>query len=66
MILKLENVNVAIQNTQSTWTMKILIKSKKVSFDKNRLRYFIGYKENEKIKPSCIKLPNDYPNDCIC
>ena len=66
MILKLENVNVAIQNTQSTWTMKILIKSKKVSFDKKRFRYFIGYKENEKIKPLYIKLPNDYPNDCIC
>ena len=29
----------------------------KVSFDKKGLKYFIGYKDDEKVKPLCIMLP---------
>ena len=31
--------------------------SNKVSFDKKKFRYFIGYKNAKKIKPLCIFLP---------
>ena len=29
----------------------------KVSFDKKGFKYFIGYKDDEKVKPLCIMLP---------
>ena len=31
--------------------------SNKISFDKKRFRYFIGYKNTKKIQPLCIFLP---------
>ena len=37
--------------------------SNKVSFGKKDFKYFIGYKNDDKIKPLCITLPkmNGYP-----
>ena len=39
--------------------MKILniIISNKVSFGKKGFKYFIDYKDNDKVKPFCIMLP---------
>ena len=36
--------------------IKIVV-SNKVSFRKKGFKYFIGYKDNKKIKPLCIFLP---------
>ena len=34
-----------------------IVVSNKVSFDKKRFEYCIGYKDNKKIRPLCIFLP---------
>ena len=36
---------------------KILISEKEVYSKKNSFKYFIGYNENDVIRPLCIKLP---------
>ena len=68
MILKLKNVNFTSQYPISIKNVDIdkIIIFYKVSFDRKGFKYFIGHKNDEKVKPFCIMLPkmNGYLENC--
>ena len=42
---------------------KILVSKKELYGTKNSFKYFIGYNDNDVIRPLCLKLPQ---NDWLC
>ena len=49
--------NKAINNIEGISINNILVSKKEPYATKNSFKYFIGYRDNENIRPSCIKLP---------
>ena len=49
--------NKAINNIEDINVNDILVSKKKPYGNKNSFKYFIGYSDNDVIKPLCIKLP---------
>ena len=59
MVFKLKNINFTIYlhplDIKNVNFNKAI--SNKISFDKKGLKYFIGYKDDEKAYPLCLMLP---------
>ena len=49
--------NKAINNTEDINVNNILVSKKEPHGNKNFFKYFIGYKDNDIIRPLCIRLP---------
>ena len=49
--------NKKINNIEDIDVNNILVSKKEPYGTKNSLKYFIGYNENDNIRPSCIRLP---------
>ena len=49
--------NKKIKNIEDTNVNKILVSKKESYGNKNSLKYFIGYNDNDVIRPLCIRLP---------
>ena len=49
--------NKRITNTEDIDANKILVSKKKAYGTKNSFKYFIGYKDNDVIRPLLVKLP---------
>ena len=55
--------NKKISNIDEIDVDKILVSKKESYGTKNSLKYFIGYNDNDVIRPLCIKLSS---NDWLC
>ena len=51
------NKNKRIYSTDATDVNNILVSKKEPYGNKNSLKYFIGYNDNDIIRPLCIRLP---------
>ena len=49
--------NKKINNSEDTDVNNILVSKKEPYGTKNSLKYFIGYNDNEIVRPLCIRLP---------
>ena len=49
--------NKAINNIEDINVNNILVSKKESYGTKNSLKYFIGYNDNDNIRPLCIRLP---------
>ena len=49
--------NIKVSKTDNIDINKILVSKEEPSGTKNSFKYFIGYNDNDVIRPLCIKLP---------
>ena len=49
--------NKAINNIEEIYVNNILVSKKESCGNKNSFKYFIGYNDNDNIRPLCIRLP---------